>query len=81
MSQVNELVREIEQLQKQTNDAIVKKQTAIAKRESILKDIQQLKEKSLLEFGCQIDKLQEKRQQYSIEIEEKISILKKVLGV
>jgi hypothetical protein len=33
-------------LQKQTNDAIVKKETAIAKKESILKDIEELKTKS-----------------------------------
>lgn len=81
MSQVNELVREIELLQKQTNDAIAKKQTAIMKKESILKDIDQLKKKSVEQFGCDVQELPQKKEQYSAEIQQKIARLKKILGV
>lgn len=81
MPQVNDLVREIEQLQKQTNDAIVKKETAIAKRESILKDIDDLKQKSIEQFGCGIEELANKKQQYIAEIEDKIANLKRILGL
>lgn len=81
MPQVNDLVREIEQLQKQTNDAIVKKETAIAKRQSILKDIDELKQKSIEQFGCGIEELDNKKQQYTAEIEDKIANLKRILGL
>lgn len=81
MPQVNELVREIELLQKQTNDAIVKKQTALAKRETIQKDIDQLKKKSVEQFGCEIEQLESKKEQYSAQITEKISKLKRILGL
>lgn len=81
MAQVNELVRQIELLQKQTNDAIVKKETAIAKKESILKDIEELKTKSREQFGCEIEMLANKKEEYSKDIEEKIVNLKKILGL
>lgn len=81
MSQVNKLVQEIETLQNQTNDAIIKKETALAKKESILKDIDELKAKSIEEFGCDIEKLECKKQEYSDEIRKNINNLKRVLGI
>lgn len=78
---VNELIKKVQQLQQSTNDAIVKKQTAISQKKSLQQDIQQLQKKSNEEFGCNVEQLENKKLYYTQQIEEKIIKLKKILGI
>lgn len=77
---VTKLISDIENLQKQTNEASVKKETAINGEKSIQKDIEELEEKSKSEFGCSLDELPKKEEEYSKEVMENINRLKKILG-
>ena len=78
---MNNLIADIENLQKKTNEASVKKETAINGEKSILKEIEELEEKSQKEFGCSLDELPKKEAEYSDEIQKNIAKLKHVLGI
>lgn len=78
---VNNLIQSVQQLQKLTNDAIIKKQTAINQKKSLQQDIEQLQKKSQQQFGCSVKQLGAKKEQYTQQIEEKIAKLKSILGV
>lgn len=81
MKDVNQFVKQIQTLQNNVNDAIVKRDTQISKRQSIIQQIQQLQEKCKKQFGCTIEQLYSKKQQYQNQMNEKIKRLKKVLGI
>ena len=78
---VNDLIKQITDLQKQTNEASVKKQAAINRKESIEQDIEELRKKTLQEFGCDIQNLEQKKEEYTADVLEKINNLKKILGI
>ena len=81
MSKVNQFIRQIEELQKNVNDAVVKRDTQISKRESILQQLNELELKCQKEFGCSVTQLASKKQAYQKQMNDKINNLKKVLGI
>lgn len=78
---VNYFIKEIETLQNQVNDAVVKKNTQLSKKQMILQQIQVLEKKCQDQFGCSISQLYELKVKYQNEMQEKIKNLKRVLGV
>lgn len=81
MADVNDYIKQIQNLQKQTNDAIVRRNTELSKKQTLLQQLQQLQKKCQKQFGCSIAQLKAKRQQYEQELKDSILNLKKVLGV
>lgn len=77
---IENLIEQIERLQRSANDAIVKKETELSKKASIDQDVKELQEKCKQEFGCDIKELVYKKDQLESEINEKIKELNMVLN-
>lgn len=77
---IENLIEQIERLQRSANDAIVKKETELSKKASIDQDVKELQEKCKQEFGCDIKELVSKKDQLEREINEKIKELNMVLN-
>lgn len=77
---IENLIEQIERLQRSANDAIVKKETELSKKASIDQDVKELQEKCKQEFGCDIKELVSKKDQLESEINEKIKELNMVLN-
>lgn len=78
---VENLISEIEMLQKKTNDAIVKKETEISKKASIDQEVEDLQNKCKEKFGCEIKELIPKKEELEKIMIKKISELKQILNL
>lgn len=78
---IENLIEKIDKLQKQTNDAIVKKETEISKKSTIDQDVKALQDKCIEEFGCEIKELVAKKEALEKEIEEDVKKLEGLLGI
>lgn len=78
---VGNYVKQIQNLQNKLNDSIVRRNTQISKKQSILQQISQLQAKCKKQFGCSIQELRSKRDEYQKQLDQKIANLKKVLKV
>ena len=81
MADVNNYIKQIQTLQKNVNDAVVKRNTQISKKQSLQQQLHQLQEKCQKQFQCSVQQLKVKRDEYEKQLAENINELKKILGI
>ena len=78
---VDNVIMQIDNLQKKLNEAIIKKQTQLSKKNTIDQEVEQLQNKCQDQFGCSIKELVSKKESLEEQMALKINELKEILGI